>query len=181
MGVEIERKFLVNREEFIAEILGEQHRCYQISQYYLNESTRIRREVHSNGERKYYMTTKQKSSELSRIEVNVEIPVDLGEELFNSFVSVPGADGLGHISKTRYLTSFLPGQKIDKPVAWEVDVFHNRNEGLIIAEIELQEDESFVVGMPPMVGEEITGDPRYYNAHLAQYPYKEWKNEGRQE
>ena len=56
---------------------------------------------------------------------------------------------------------------------WEVDVFIMENSGLVIAEIELEsEDETFAI--PPWIGEEVTGDPRYYNANLINDPYLSW-------
>ena len=57
---------------------------------------------------------------------------------------------------------------------WEIDVFHGKNEGLVVAEVELgSEDEMFE--RPSWLGEEVTGDKRYYNSCLAQNPYTEWK------
>ena len=59
---------------------------------------------------------------------------------------------------------------------WEVDQFESENKGLIMAEIELTEpDEPF--SLPPWIGEEVTGDPRYFNSYLSQNPYSTWKNE----
>ena len=57
---------------------------------------------------------------------------------------------------------------------WEVDEFHGRNEGLIVAEIELEsEDEQFDI--PEWVGKEVSDDPRYYNMNLMTNPYEDWK------
>lgn len=56
---------------------------------------------------------------------------------------------------------------------WEIDVFHGDNEGLVIAELELaSEDEPFAV--PPWAIEEVSHDPRYYNANLVKAPYRTW-------
>jgi CYTH domain-containing protein len=57
---------------------------------------------------------------------------------------------------------------------WEVDVFHGDNEGLVVAEIELASEED-TFEWPDWVGEEVTGDPRYYNAMLAKQPFHQWK------
>ncbi len=57
---------------------------------------------------------------------------------------------------------------------WEVDVFKGNNEGLIIAEIELESIEQEVVDLPEWVGDEVTADPRYYNINLAKNPYDKW-------
>ena len=70
------------------------------------------------------------------------------------------------IEKLRYVVSHERHK-------WEVDVFMKENSGLVIAEIELlSEDETIV--LPPWVGEEVTGDPRYYNANLINHPYSSW-------
>lgn len=70
------------------------------------------------------------------------------------------------IEKTRYRVSHAGH-------VWEVNVFHGDNTGLVIAEVELgAEDEA--IDFPAWIGREVTGDPRYYNANLAQHPYSEW-------
>jgi CYTH domain-containing protein len=70
------------------------------------------------------------------------------------------------VSKTRYVIPFA-GK------TWEVDVYEGLNEGLILAEIELQsEDEGFE--RPKWIGEEVTADPRYANSELAKRPFREW-------
>ena len=56
---------------------------------------------------------------------------------------------------------------------WEVDVFEGDNAGLIVAELELQ-DESEQYEAPPWLGEEVSHDPRYYNTCLSQHPFKDW-------
>lgn len=73
--------------------------------------------------------------------------------------------GEGVIDKTRYL---VPHQGH----TWEVDVFHGENQGLIVAELELDhEDQTFP--LPPWLDDEVTGDPRYYNSALSKTPYKQ--------
>jgi adenylate cyclase len=70
------------------------------------------------------------------------------------------------IEKTRYAVEY-------KGLFWEIDEFHGKNQGLIVAEIELErEDQPFE--KPAWIGEEVTSDPRYYNANLARAPYGEW-------
>lgn len=64
--------------------------------------------------------------------------------------------------------------------SYEVDVFQGENFGLILAEIELKrEDEVFE--RPEWLGKEVTGDPRYYNSHLAKHPFSTWEKEGSEE
>ena len=70
------------------------------------------------------------------------------------------------IDKTRYVVKHGGFE-------WEVDEFHGDNEGLVVAEIEL-EDKDEVFELPDFVGEEVTGDARYYNACLFKNPYKNW-------
>ena len=73
------------------------------------------------------------------------------------------------IDKTRWLVPAGDGRH-----TWEVDEFHGDNEGLVVAEIELEsEDDPFE--RPAWLGEEVTGDRRYYNSCLIRHPYKDWK------
>lgn len=58
---------------------------------------------------------------------------------------------------------------------WEVDEFQGDNEGLVVAEVELS-SEADTPDLPPWIGREVTGDPRYYNSNLTVHPYREWKN-----
>jgi adenylate cyclase len=70
------------------------------------------------------------------------------------------------VEKTRYVTR-------RRGHTWEVDEFHGANEGLVVAEIELEaEDAAFE--RPDWVGEEVSGDPRYLNTHLSMHPWREW-------
>jgi CYTH domain-containing protein len=71
------------------------------------------------------------------------------------------------IEKTRYRVEY-------QDLVWEIDEFKGDNAGLNIAEVEL-EDENQAVHMPDWVGEEVTGDPRYYNANLTANPYSQWR------
>ena len=74
----------------------------------------------------------------------------------------------GIIEKTRWLVPCEDGKH-----TWEVDVFEGDNKGLIMAEIEL-ESESDQFEKPSFIGQEVTGDRRYYNSHMRRYPYKLW-------
>ena len=107
-----------------------------------------------------YITVKGQGSGITRFEWEKEIPVDDARELME--LCEPGI-----IDKTRYLID-------EGEHTFEVDEFYGDNEGLIIAEIELSsENESFV--RPHWLGEEVTGDPRYYNSMLMKNPYANWK------
>ncbi len=108
-----------------------------------------------------FLTIKGASDEkgLSRYEFEQKIPLADAEELLK--LCEPGA-----IDKMRNL---VPAGKH----TWEIDVFHGENEGLILAEIELaSEDEPFE--RPDWIGQEVSGDRRYYNSMLTKHPYKQW-------
>ncbi len=110
---------------------------------------------------KAYLTIKGPSTNggLSRYEFETEIPLDDAHELMK--LCMPG-----RINKNRWLVK--SGNH-----TIEVDEFFDENEGLVMAEIELgSEDEAFE--KPDFLGEEVTGDKRYYNRHLMLHPYKTW-------
>ncbi len=158
MRLEIERKFLV-KGDFKGESIQKSH----IVQGYIcrlpGRSVRVR--IRDN---KGYLTIKGASntSGTTRIEWETEISEDDARTLF--LLAEPGV-----IEKTRYLVHAADGKHI-----WEIDVFHGDNEGLIVAEIELSdENESF--DTPAWLGEEVTGDPRYFNSMLMKNPYKDWQ------
>ena len=153
---EIERKFLVNSKEFKKEASKKTF----FVQAYLNthpeRTTRIR-----ITDDKAFMTIKGKSSEngLTRFEWEKEIPLDEAKELLQ--ICEPGK-----IEKYRY--HIHHGDHI-----YEVDEFLEENSGLILAEIELQEEEE-KFKKPEWLGEEVTGNLDYYNSNLITKPYKNW-------
>jgi CYTH domain-containing protein len=109
-----------------------------------------------------YLTIKGPSTNggLSRYEFEKEITLDEAEHLMS--LCEPGL-----IDKTRYLVK-------SGAHTFEVDEFYGENEGLVIAEVELgSEDEPYE--KPDFIGEEVTGDKRYYNSHLRVNPYSLWK------
>lgn len=155
MGQEIERKFLIK-----GEFKTLSFQVTRIKQGYLSSVPERSVRVRLRGD-KGYITVKGKgnTSGVSRFEWEKEIPVQEAQELLN--LCEPGI-----IDKTRYLVNV--GNH-----TFEVDEFHGDNEGLVIAEIELEsEDEPFE--KPAWLGDEVTGDPRYYNAHLVKSPYSRW-------
>ena len=156
MSHEIERKFLVK-----GEYKTHAMRSSRIVQGYLSSVTGRTVRIRIRGE-KGYITGKGKSNEsgLSRYEWEKEIPLNEAEELL--LLCEPGA-----IEKTRY--EIQAGKHI-----FEVDEFYGDNEGLTLAEIELEsEDESYE--KPEWLGEEVTGDRRYYNSSLTKHPFKNWE------
>ena len=111
-------------------------------------------------ETKCFITIKGESTGATRSEYEYEIPQKDAEELLDNFC-------VAELEKTRY-------KIIYKNKLWEVDEFLGENEGLIIAEIELN-DEDEIFEIPEWVANEVTGDERYYNASLVQNPYHNWK------
>ena len=155
MATEIERKFLVT-VEFSRQVISAQ----RIVQGYICSQPGRTVRVRIRGE-EGFLTIKGASDEkgLSRYEFEQKIPLADAEELLK--LCEPGA-----IDKMRNL---VPAGKH----TWEIDVFHGENEGLILAEIELaSEDEPFE--RPDWIGQEVSGDRRYYNSMLTKHPYKQW-------
>jgi len=154
--IEIERKFLVTSDKFKSEAF----KTSEIKQGYLNSNpertTRIR-----VLDKQAFITIKGKSSDsgLSRFEWEKQIAVDEALELLK--LCEPGA-----IEKVRYLVK--SGQ-----FTFEIDEFFGENEGLIMAEIELLSEED-TFEKPDWLGEEVTGDNRYYNSQLSNNPFKNW-------
>lgn len=156
MAQEIERKFLVLGNEY----LTNSHQSYRIRQGYLSTSPERSVRVRIKGE-KGYLTIKGKASKsgMSRFEWEKMIDVEDALELLK--ICEPGM-----IDKTRY--EVTSGHH-----TFEVDEFYGENQGLVVAEIELSsEDEAFV--KPAWIGQEVTGDPRYYNSMLMKKPFITW-------
>ncbi len=155
MALEIERKFLV-----IGSFVSQSIRKMHFKQGYLPTTNGCTVRVRTEDDRSF-LTIKGPSnpSGTTRYEWNHEIEPHDAEELFLLCIN-------DLIDKDRYL---IPAGKH----LFEVDVFHGDNEGLVVAEIELDdEDEPFE--KPDWLGQEVTGQRRYYNSHLAINPYKNW-------
>lgn len=155
MPQEIERKFLVD-----GEYKSKAYASSRIVQGYIcsarGRTVRIR--IRDD---KGYLTIKgpADASGISRYEWEKEIPLDEARDLIK--ICEPGA-----IDKTRYLVR--SGRHV-----FEVDEFYGENEGLVIAEVELSSpDEPFE--KPDFIGQEVTGDARYYNAQLMRHPFCRW-------
>ena len=153
---EIERKFLV-----VGDFLPEVQEAVEIRQGYLCRDKDMTVRVRIRGD-KGYLTIKGRRKGISRFEWEKEISVEEALALLAQTDS-------GCIEKTRHLVKNTDGKHV-----WEVDVFHGDNEGLIVAEIELS-DENEPFDKPVWIGEEVTDDRRYYNAQLLKNPYKNWK------
>jgi len=156
MAQEIERKFLVLNDSF----KNESFKQTRITQGYLSSLPERTVRIRVKGE-KGYITIKGIGNEsgATRYEWEKEIPVHEVMELMK--IAEPGV-----IDKTRY-------QVKKGNHTFEVDEFYGENLGLIVAEIELQDEvESFE--KPEWLGEEVTGDAKYYNSMLMKNPYTKW-------
>ena len=156
MAQEIERKFLV-KGDFKSEVF----KSTRITQGYLSSVPERTVRVRVKGE-KGFITIKGIGNESGacRFEWEKEIPVDEVRELLK--ICEPGV-----IDKTRYLVK-------NGDFTFEVDEFYGDNDGLTVAEIELP-DEQAQFNRPAWLGEEVTGDVRFYNSMLMKNPYKNWK------
>ncbi len=150
---EIERKFLVVNDSFRS--LATTH--YDIIQGYISReqgrSIRIRLRTEADGSQKAFLTIKTRLESFTRFEWEKPISVE-------DFRALLPLCGNRIIDKTRYI---LPAEPAS--LKWEIDEFRSPNAGLIMAEIELPaEDTPF--SRPTFIGEEVTHDPRYYNANM---------------
>ena len=156
MGIEIERKFLVNHEQWeqLVKPVGEFYR-----QGYLLTDPQKTIRVRQTSD-KGFLTIKGISVGATRAEYEYEIPFEEAKELLDQFA-------VAELSKVRYKIA------IENHI-WEVDVFSGNNQGLIVAEIELEsENEKFV--LPTWIDREVTGEEKYYNSNLVTKPYSDWK------
>lgn len=154
--IEIERKFLLKNTLFLKEIQNKQF----IKQGYLNshKERTVRIRITNTDA---FITIKGVSSDsgLSRFEWEKNISRQEADALFQ--LAEPGV-----IEKNRY-TVFFGNCKI------EIDEFLGENKGLFLAEIELK-SENEVVALPEWIGEEVTGNVKYYNSYLSKNPYIYW-------
>ena len=161
-GLEIERKFLICGEDYKQQAFHHS----RIKQGYISSrrgaTVRVRLRDGQG-----FLTIKGPSDAkgMSRYEFEKEISAEEAAHLFE--LCEPGI-----IDKTRYLVR--AGNH-----TFEVDEFYGDNEGLVMAEVELQsETETFE--KPSFIGQEVTGDRRYYNSHLREYPYSQWPTSEKQ-
>lgn len=148
MAKEIERKFLVKSDAWRAYAT----RSIAIEQGYLSRQVDCTVRVRTWGEMAY-LTVKGKTQGATRLEYEYEIPVDEAREMLREL-----AQG-EPLRKTRFL---VPA---DGGLIWEIDVFEGAHRGLVTAEIELP-DEAQPFVRPDWLGEDVTGDPRYFNSNL---------------
>jgi adenylate cyclase len=153
MGKEIERKFLVNKK-----IWNYEGQAKHLVQGYLLSDTLATVRVRI-AENQAFLTIKSNTNRLSRDEYEYEIPIEDAQNMLKLCKDFP-------VAKTRWTLTF-------EGKIWEVDVFEGDNEGLVMAEIELEyETEPFV--LPPWIDQEVSQDVRFYNSFLSKHPYRIW-------
>lgn len=153
MAKEIERKFLVSDDTWRSNKQG----CHYIQGYLSRDPERIVR-VRQAGTHAF-ITIKGITQGTTRQEFEYSIPLSDAEDLLKLCLRTL-------IDKTRFTIDYR-GKR------WEVDEFHGDNTGLVLAEIELSRDDESV-DVPPWIGEEVSHDPRYFNAYLSEHPYTQW-------
>jgi len=153
-SIEIERKFLVKKKHPIFE------KGTHIEQSYLSyaENKEIRVRISKNTCK---LTIKIGKNTISREEFEYNIPLDDGIRLMHT------CELQKPIKKIRYKYKF-------EGYTWEIDFFEGDNEGLILAEVEVESEKSSII-KPDWIGHEVTNDSKYYNVNIFKSPYKNWK------
>ncbi|MCM3876374.1 MAG: CYTH domain-containing protein [Thermoanaerobaculia bacterium] len=154
MAQEIERKFLVAGASWKDGATGT-----LVRQGYLSSVKERTVRVRVAGG-KAFLTIKGVNRGVTRTEFEYRIPVDEAAAMLDALCERP------LIEKTRWVVPF-------EGFTWEVDEFHGENAGLVVAEVELP-TAGTTPALPPWVREEVTSDPRYYNANLAKKPFTAW-------
>ncbi len=154
MAIEIEKKFLIKHIPF-----NQVEYSHEITQgYIVSDKQKVIRVREKNDE--YFITIKGNKIGISCFEFEYKIPKEDAKDLFQNFCKI------GVIRKTRHYIHY-------KNHIWEIDEFHNENEGLIVAEIELNsENEKFHI--PDWILKEVTSEAKYYNMNLIKKPYSKW-------
>lgn len=156
MAIEIERKFLVRGDTWRAQVRN----VSRLRQAYISDTSRASVRVRVKDGEGAHLTVKSYLGGISRKEFEYMIPVEDAEDLL--------ALRYGAIvAKTRYDVPF-------GGFSWQIDVFDDDNEGLILAEVELEsEDQAFPP--PEWIGEDVTRFQRYFSSELAKRPFRDWK------
>lgn len=157
-NIEIERKFLVTNDSY--KQLSTSH--YTIQQGYISKdpdrTVRVRIKTLADGTAEAYLTIKSKPNEVgfSRFEWEKKIDVADAKQIIE--LCLPGV-----IEKTRWIVPATVDGMLD--AVWEIDEFHGRLAGRVLAELELQREQQTFI-RPDFVGQEVTGLPQYYNANM---------------
>lgn len=154
MAEEIERKFLVVGDGWRDSATGTVFR-----QGYLSTVKERTVRVRTVG-REAFLTIKGITVGATRTEFEYPIPAEDAEQMLDELCEQP------IIEKTRYVVG-------SGGVTWEIDEFHGANEGLLVAEVELESADQ-AIELPDWAGDEVTDDPRYFNANLIAHPFSVW-------
>ncbi|MDX9882199.1 MAG: CYTH domain-containing protein [Prolixibacteraceae bacterium] len=153
MPLEIERKFLVIKEKMAIHVSG-----MYLCQAYLTDDPGRTVRIRIAGEQAF-LTIKGPVNSISRSEFEYPVPVSEAREIMKLAIFPP-------VEKTRYKIRH-------EDFWWELDIFHGSNEGLLLAELELDSEDQEIT-LPPWIGREVSGDPRYFNSYLAKFPFRTW-------
>ncbi|AFZ22696.1 hypothetical protein Cylst_0336 [Cylindrospermum stagnale PCC 7417] len=154
MAKEIERKFLVKSDSWRRLAEGKVYRQGYIS---TQKEATVRVRIAGN---QGYLTMKGPSVKYSRSEFEYPIPIEDAQEMLDTLCEPP------LIEKIRYRVEY-------GGLIWEIDEFDGVNKGLIIAEVELS-DEQQQLELPIWIGEEVSDDPKYFNSNLVKHPFSQW-------
>jgi len=154
MAQEIERKFLIKNDSWRNLAQGIEYR-----QGYLSTAKERVVRVRTIAD-KGFLTIKGITTGISRSEFEYEIPTEDANLMLDNLCERP------LIEKKRYKINYLG-------LVWEVDEFFGDNQGLILAEVELKNEEQ-VITLPEWIGEEVSGDPKYFNSNLIKNPFTTW-------
>ena len=154
MGKEIERKYLIKGNEWRKLGKGTLYRQGYLS--VVKERVVRVRTIGSKG----FLTIKGITIGASRLEFEYEIPFPDANKLLDELCKHP------LIEKIRYIVEH-------HGLKWEIDEFDGENKGLILAELELTNEDQ-KVDLPDWIGKEVTGDPKYFNSNLIKFPYTKW-------
>ena len=158
MGKEIERKFLIVSDDYkekASEVHGQ-----KLRQGYFADGVRVRTSIDGFEVEKGFITFKTPKRGMTRTEFEYEIPYSEAEEILNDLCKGP------IIEKFRHIVYY-------KENKWEVDEFFGDNEGLVVAELEMDSEEH-EFEKPSWLGEDVTHKKKYYNSDLTENPYKNW-------
>ena len=156
MGIEIERKYLVKNDQWREGTTGH----FYCQGYIVRDpKTTVRIRIAKN---KGILTIKGQVQNLARPEFEYEISLEDAQEMLQLWC------GEKIIEKYRYR---IPIGNL----VWEVDEFVGLNQGLILAEVEL-DNQNQAIALPDWIGTEVSGDVRYYNSYLVKHPYNTWQN-----
>lgn len=155
MAIEIERKFLLKNDNWKKQVLS----STVFKQGYLSGSKKASVRVRIEGEQAN-INIKSMTLSITRQEYEYAIPLNDAQTMLDSLCDKPLVEKVRHIAKYKGHT-------------WEIDEFSGDNQGLIVAEIELK-DENEAFEIPEWIGEEVSEQQKYYNVNLIKHPYKNW-------